>query len=287
MKNSRMGLKNAESEAPAETALEQGGGHARLACWSWNVNGLRSSLGKGLLEWVRFAEADVCLLQETRAFEKDLPAGIFESLGYHLALFPAQKPGYSGVGVLTRLPASDLRLKAGLGLQEFDLEGRWLEVQIPSHQLVLVSAYFPNSQREGQRLDYKIRFCDAALDRMKELRRQGFGVIVAGDFNIAHEERDLANPKANQKNAGFLPEERHWFGHMLGEGFLDTFRIFEPGSGHYTWWSQRKGVRERNIGWRIDYHVVSADLAERVRASKIVSQQMGSDHCPVQLHIDL
>lgn len=265
----------------------QGLGHAQLACGSWNVNGLRSSLSKGLLEWVRSSEADLCLLQETRAFESDLPCGIFESLGYRLVLCPACKPGYSGVGVLTRLPTRELTVTAGLGFQEFDEEGRWLEIQITSRQLVVVSAYFPNSQREGRRLEYKIRFCNAALDRMKELRRQGFGVIIAGDFNIAHEERDLANPKANQKNAGFLPDERRWFAHMLDEGFLDTFRIFEPGSGHYTWWSQRKGVRERNIGWRIDYHIVSANLAERVQASKIVSQQMGSDHCPVQLHIDL
>jgi exodeoxyribonuclease-3 len=272
-----------EDAPPAQARASAGG----VLCWSWNVNGLRSSITKGLLDWVRISGADLGLLQETRAFDKDVPIGAFESLGLRLHLCPAEKPGYSGVGLLTRLSASELGVSTGLGYDEFDREGRWLEVEMKSRKTVFVSAYFPNSQREGARLAYKLEFCSAALERMKALRRQGWGVVVAGDFNIAHEERDLANPRANQKNAGFLPEERCWFEQMIGEGFVDTFRIFEEGSGHYSWWSQRKGVRERNIGWRIDYHVVSDDLADRVRASKIVSEQMGSDHCPVTLHIDL
>ncbi len=262
---------------------------SELLSYSWNVNGLRSCLKKGFLDWLEECDGDVIMLQETRAFEKDLPLDAIREAGYLAAFNPAEKAGYSGVASFVHRrvakKADSLNWVHGFGKKEFDCEGRWLEAHLPEHSVAYISAYFPNSQREGVRLPYKLGFCKAALARMRELRREGTRVVLAGDLNIAHEERDLANPKTNQKNAGFLPEERAWFTSLLKAGYVDTFRMFESGNGHYTWWSQRAGVRERNIGWRIDYHVISEDLETGVIDSRIIPEQMGSDHCPIALRV--
>jgi exodeoxyribonuclease-3 len=239
------------------------------------------------LNVLRDSGADLFLLQETRAFPEDLDALTLSPDGYQAFFFPAAKAGYSGVGIYTRTHRVETEVVRGLGIDEFDREGRWLEVRIPAARLAVVTAYFPNSQREGMRLPYKIAFCRAALERLRLLEALGFGVVLAGDLNIAHQERDLANPKQNHSNPGFLPQERAWFDELAQAGFIDTFRLFEEGSGHYTWWSARPGVREKNIGWRIDYHVASRSLADRVKSSRIHSGILGSDHCPVSLDLAL
>lgn len=258
-----------------------------MRVFSWNVNGIRSAQKKGLLQFIANSDADLILLQETRAFPKDLDGGLVAPAGYLSEFFPAERPGYSGVAIYTRLPPEAVTMKHGLGFREFDIEGRWLEARLPERELVFVSAYFPNSQREGTRLSYKIDFCSAALERMRALEKSGLRVVLGGDINIAHQERDLANPAQNTRNAGFLPQERAWFGDLVAGGFVDTFRSFEQGNGHYSWWSSRPGVRERNIGWRLDYQIVSASLSPNVKGSRIHPDVLGSDHCPVSLNLDL
>ena len=262
-------------------------GSCPFRIYSWNVNGLRSASRKGFADVLAASEADLFLLQESRAFPEDLPVAIREPDHYEPTFFPAAKAGYSGVALYARRGLGALTVRRGLGIEDFDAEGRWLEAALEDRRLVVVSAYFPNSQREGARLPFKLAFCGAAHLRLQALVAEGWQVVLAGDINIAHEERDLANPKQNTGTPGFFPAERAWFTDLMGAGFCDTFRMFEAGSGHYTWWSSRPGVRECNIGWRIDYQVVSPGLAERVVGSRIHPGVLGSDHCPVSLDLQL
>lgn len=245
---------------------------------SWNVNGIRSCLRKGGDAWLRHCGADVICLQETRAFPEqvdlDLP-------GYDAYWNPAEKPGYSGVVILTR--REPLAVTAGLGIAELDGEGRVITAEFDD--LYVVSVYTPNSQNQLRRLDYREQRWDPAfLEHMRELDAHK-PVIFCGDLNVAHREIDLANPRSNRRNAGFTDEERAGFDSILATGFVDTFRVFEPGGGHYTWWSNRPGVRERNVGWRIDYVVVSAALRPRLAAAAIHPEVLGSDHCPVSVRL--
>lgn len=239
---------------------------------------------KGFVEWLRECDGDLVLLQETRVLPEQISSHDIEQVGYRIHWHPAERKGYSGVAILTRLPESTYRIVDGLGQPEFDAEGRFLALL--TGDIAYVSSYFPNSQAEGARLDYKLAFCDAVFRRLRDYESDGMGAVIGGDFNIAHSEIDLANPKQNVKNPGYLPEERAWMTRFLGEGFVDSFRLFEPGAGFYTWWSNRPGVRERNIGWRIDYHVVSDRIRTRVRSAGIHSDVMGSDHCPVSLVLE-
>lgn len=257
----------------------------RVRVASWNLNGIRAAAKNGFFNWLELLPADIVLLQEVRCADEDLQREWLEPFGYKGAWHAAQKKGYSGVGIYTRVPVDTQNIFVGLGNPEFDNEGRFLAVVVG--KVVYVSAYFPNSQRAGQRLPYKLAFCEAALKRMQEFRKQGLGVVIGGDFNIAHTAIDLANPKQNEKNAGYLPEERAWLTQFIQEGYIDSFRMFEQGGGHYTWWKQfPPGVRERNIGWRIDYHFVSEELRKNVCSAKIHSDVLGSDHCPVSLVLE-
>jgi exodeoxyribonuclease III len=266
----------------------------RLTVQSWNVNGIRSAHKKNFSEWLAGCESDVVMLQEVRASEKDIPAELMEPCGHHSYWHEAQKKGYSGVGILTKLPKTELNVIYGLGDHEFDSEGRVITlVWTPSvtlsstfKKLAFVSAYFPNSQTAGQRLGYKLNFCEKFRAHLNELEKQGCAVVAGGDFNIAHTEIDLTNPKQNEKNAGYLPEERQWLSKFLDSGYTDTFRMFEQKGGFYTWWSNRSGAREKNIGWRIDYHVVSANLLPKVESAKIHANVLGSDHCPVSVKLN-
>ena len=243
---------------------------------SWNVNGIRACLRKGGGVWLASCGADVICLQETRAMPEQ--AGLVLP-GYHTFWNPAAKPGYSGVAVLTR--AEPRTVAAGLGLPDLDREGRVLAVELDD--LYVVSVYTPNAQRELARLDLRTRVWDPAfLARMLDLAARK-PVVFCGDLNVSHREIDLANPQQNRRNAGFTDEERAGFDAIVAAGFVDTFREFEPGGGHYTWWSNRQGVRERNIGWRIDYVLISPALRPRLRAASIHADVFGSDHCPVSI----
>jgi exodeoxyribonuclease III len=250
---------------------------------SWNVNGLRAIIKKGFVDFLVSEKPDILALQEVKAEDKHISKSDFLELGYELNLFSAKKPGYSGVAVFVK-KGQDYDLVKGLGLKEFDDEGRSIELAF--NDFVFVNAYFPNSQAEGRRLDYKIAFCDAMKSHLDKLNKKGKHILLCGDYNIAHKEIDLTNPKANENSPGFLPEERAWMDKFLAKDYIDTFRIFTPEAGHYTWWSYRTNARSRNVGWRIDYHCVNKLMQSRIKKSYHNNDVMGSDHCPVTVIVD-
>ncbi len=254
-----------------------------MKVFSWNVNGIRACAKNGFFDWLGASNGDVVMLQEVRALEAQMNPEWMTAHGYFSQWFPAQKKGYSGVGIFTRKKLDEADIIRGLGKEEFDHEGRVLGVIVDG--VAYLSCYFPNSQEAGARLGFKLAFCDALLAKAKELERAGVPVVIGGDFNIAHQPIDLENPKQNEKNPGYLPAEREWFTKFLGEGYADTFRMFETAGGQYTWWSNRFNARARNVGWRIDYHCVSESLKSRVKSAAIHPSVMGSDHCPVELEL--
>ncbi|MCP4007216.1 MAG: exodeoxyribonuclease III [bacterium] len=252
-----------------------------MKLFSWNVNGIRSVQRKGFLEWFEAQKPDIVCVQETKAQPHQLSEELLNPLGYHASWFSAEKKGYSGVATFSR--REPLSVRKGMGNRLADREGRVLISEFP--ELTLINAYFPNSQREHTRLDFKLSFCHSMMRLMNKMRREGRHVALCGDFNIAHREIDLTNSKQNRNSAGFLPQERAWMDRLLKNGYVDSFRHFCDEPGHYTWWSQRLGVRERNIGWRLDYFATNPELVDRYRAARIQPQVKGSDHCPVVLEL--
>jgi len=248
---------------------------------SWNVNGLRAADKKGFLPWLMKASPDVLCLQETKLQEDQLSEELAAPAGYHAYWRSAVRKGYSGVGVYTKKKPKSA---GGLGEAKFDDEGRVLVLEF--EDFVLVNAYFPNSQDEGARLDYKLEFCDSILAFGKKIVAEGRNFAICGDFNIAHKPIDLAHPKANEKNPGYLPEERAWMDAFTSSGFADTFRMFHPEPGRYSWWSYRFKAREKNVGWRIDYHCVNDGFKAKVADADILQDVQGSDHCPVSMLVD-
>lgn len=249
---------------------------------SWNVNGVRAALKKGLSEFLDKSDADVVCLQETKAHPGDVQHVSWPK-GYDVLWNSAVKKGYSGTAILTRVKPKNVR--NGIGLSAHDAEGRVLAVEFPDFWLVDV--YQPNSQRGLTRLDYRVTKWDPAFRAyLKKLQSKGKPALFCGDLNVAHTDIDLANPRTNRRNAGFTDEERHSFGRLLEGGFVDTFREFEKGPGHYSWWSQMSDCRARNIGWRVDYFVAAEKLRPALRRAWISPGQMGSDHCPVGLELD-
>ena len=252
---------------------------------SWNVNGLRACARKGFLRWLGASGADFVALQEVRALPDDLPPRLCAPPGFHAHFAPAERRGYSGVAVLSRRPPD--RVETSLVSPSFDREGRLLIAHYG--RLALASVYVPKGSgvmRDNSRVPYKLAFSRALLERLEKLRRGGRRVLVMGDFNTAHREIDLARPRSNQKTSGFLPEEREEFSRWIAAGWVDTFRRFEPGPGHYTWWSQRFGVRAKNIGWRIDYVLASPAAMRFVKGAFVLPQVRGSDHCPTGVEVD-
>ena len=254
---------------------------------SWNVNGIRAVEKKGFVDWVAAESPDILCLQETKAHPDQLSAelmapcdrsgGVYKSYWAH-----AQKAGYSGAAIYSRTEPLEVRR---LGVREFDDEGRVLIADYPTFSLI--NAYFPNSQDLGARLPYKLAFCDAILEKCRELVASGRSIVLCGDYNIAHTAIDLARPKANEESPGYLPEERAWMDTFTASGFADTFRRFHPGmKDQYSWWSYRMKAREKNIGWRIDYHCVDEAFMQRVKSSIIRPDVQGSDHCPVEIVLD-
>lgn len=247
---------------------------------SWNVNGLRAAMGKGFMDTFAQLDADAFCLNETKLqpgqIELDLP-------GYHQYWNSAEKKGYSGVAVFTR--QEPLSVRYGIGVDEFDHEGRVLTLEMP--QFYLVSCYTPNSQDGLKRLEYRMRWEDAFLSYLKSLEREK-PVVLCGDLNVAHQEIDIKNPKSNRMNAGFTDQEREKMTRLINAGFVDTFRALHPDeTGAYSWWSYRFHARENNAGWRIDYFIVSESLREHVREAAIYPEIFGSDHCPVELVLDI
>ncbi len=246
---------------------------------SWNVNGLRACLKKGFVEFAAGSGADVICLQEVRALpdqvELDIP-------GYTMIWNPALKRGYSGTAFLTR--RTPRAVFPGMGLAEHDTEGRVLTAEF--EDFFLVTVYTPNAKRELIRLPYREKEWDTSFLKFVRKLEKKKPVVFCGDLNVSHKEIDLANPKSNRRNAGFTDEERAGFDRMVKAGFIDTFREFETGGGHYSWWSNRPGVRERNVGWRLDYFLISSVLRPRLIGASILAKVLGSDHCPVVVELD-
>ena len=250
---------------------------------SWNVNGIRAAIRNGFFDWLDKDRADIVCLQEVKA-RKEQVDGQFDHLyNYQTFWNAARRPGYSGVATLTTL--QPLRTEYGFGIEEFDLEGRVILQEFES--FYLYNIYFPNGQRDQERLDYKMRFYDAYLEKVEELRKTGKAVIMCGDVNTAHKEIDLKNPKANEKTSGFLPIERAWMDKLVAQGYVDTFRMFHDEPEQYSWWTYRFGARKRNAGWRIDYFFIDEEHKHLVKDAFIHQHVTGSDHCPVGIELVL
>lgn len=245
---------------------------------SWNVNGMRSVLKKGFLDFLAESGPDVLCVQESRALPDDIPAASREPKGYTSIWTPARKRGYAGVAAYVKKEPLSVSV---LGKAEFDDEGRVQVLEYADYSII--NAYYPNSQPERKRIDYKLRFCGAIKRLANKLVKSGQHVVLCGDYNIAHTEIDLARPKQNEDNPGYTVEERDAMTKFLKAGYVDTFRHGNPDPGHYTWWSYRSGARAKNIGWRIDYHCVNRDFLDRVKKTVILDKVTGSDHCPVEL----
>ena len=245
---------------------------------SWNVNGLRACAGKGFGDIFKDLDADLFSLQETKLQEGQIDMA-FD--GYRSFWNYAEKKGYSGTAVFTRKDPLDVIY--GIGEEEHDHEGRVISLEFPDYWYV--TCYTPNAQDELKRLDYRMQWEDAFLAHLKRLEEKK-PVIFCGDLNVAHQEIDLKNPKTNRRNPGFTDEERGKFSALLAAGFIDTFRYFHPDKVEYSWWSYRFKAREKNVGWRIDYYVVSEALKDRLLSAAIHTEIYGSDHCPVELVIE-
>lgn len=276
--------------ATTQKAAKPGRGRGRpkdetVRVFSWNVNGIRSAVTKGFLDWLAQSGGDIVGLQEVRASVDAIPRELVGLPDYHQHWVAAAREGYSGVGLLSR-PKPDA-VETSLGETRFDDEGRLQLARFG--RLVIANGYFPNGsgqERDNGRVPYKLDWYRALFERIEALRRDGLHVLVLGDFNTAHREIDLARPRENRKTSGFLPQECEELDRWIGAGWVDTFRAFESGPGHYSWWSQRFGVRAKNIGWRIDYVLASPEAMTFVRDAFIHPHVMGSDHCPIGVELD-
>jgi exodeoxyribonuclease-3 len=258
---------------------------ATFSIASWNVNGLRAVAKKGFLDWLRATQAEVVGVQEVRAPIEEIPEALRSPEGWHTRFAAAQRKGYSGVGLFARTQPE--RIDVGVGEPRFDAEGRVVMARFG--KLLVVNGYFPNGngkERDNSRVPFKLDFYRHLFGVLDESMKRGERIVVMGDFNTAHTELDLARPKQNEKTSGFLLEERQELSRWLDAGWIDSFRCFEKGPGHYSWWSQRQGARARNVGWRIDYMLVSPGAAAFLCGAGIERDVLGSDHCPITLTLD-
>jgi len=249
----------------------------------WNINGIRAAEKKGFLDWLQGVSPDILCLQETKAQLGEISQELQQPPGYYTYWDFPERKGYSGVATFTK--EKPIKVENGFGIKHFDIEGRVIITQYP--EFTLFNIYFPNGKMSEERLKYKMDFYDAFLDFVDPIKARGEKLIICGDFNTAHKEIDLARPKENENVSGFLPMERAWMDTFVAHGFIDTFRHFNKEPEHYTWWSLRTRARERNIGWRLDYFFVTENLLGSVTEASILSDVIGSDHCPVGIRLQL
>lgn len=249
---------------------------------SWNINGLRSIEKKGFIKWLYKEQPDIIGLQEIKAKADQLSGELLAPDGYYAYFNSALRPGYSGTAIYSKEKPKSI--KTGFDIHRFDSEGRILEADYG--KFVFLNIYFPNGKSGPERLKYKLEFYDAALDYFDSLVKQGKKLIITGDYNTAHKEIDLARPKDNEFISGFLAIERAWLDKLVAHGYIDCFREFNKEPNHYTWWSQRSGARQRNVGWRIDYFFISKNFRAHLKNCYHLTEIPGSDHCPIVLEVD-
>ena len=248
---------------------------------SWNVNGVRAVVKKGFLDWLDQEQPDILCLQETKAHIDQLAAEILTDHGYHTFWHSGERRGYSGVATFCK--EEPLYVQEGLGIERYDAEGR---VLLTEHEnFLLYNIYFPNGQKDDERLQYKLDFYNDLLPIINEQVESGNNVVVTGDWNTAHHPIDLARPKQNVNTSGFMSIEREKLDMYVENGWIDTFRLFHPEGDRYSWWTYRFGARERNVGWRIDYYFVNEGFVDNVEDADIHDEVVGSDHCPVSLEL--
>lgn len=257
-------------------------GRARtLKIYSWNVNGIRSIEGKGFAEWLQAQQPDILCLQETKAEIQQLSDKIVQPPGYTSYWNSGLRKGYSGVA--TYVKNTPRKIYTGIGIERFDNEGRILITEYDD--FTLLNIYFPNGQMNEERLQYKLEFYEALIEYGEELKKKQPRLILCGDFNTAHREIDLKNPKANAKRSGFLPSEREMLDKFLAHGYIDVFRYLYPDKVQYSWWSYRMQAREKNVGWRIDYFYATKNLIDGILDCVIIDSVTGSDHCPIGIYL--
>ncbi|MBV2228740.1 MULTISPECIES: exodeoxyribonuclease III [unclassified Sphingobacterium] len=250
---------------------------------TYNVNGIRAALKKGWLDWFKAESPDVICIQEIKATPDQVPELVLlEEMGYEHYWYPAQKKGYSGTAIFTRITPN--HIEYGCGHEDYDFEGRVIRADFDKASVM--SVYFPSGTTGDVRQDFKYKFLDDFQLYSNDLLKEKPKLVVCGDFNICHRAIDIHNPKSNANSSGFLPAEREWMENFINSGYTDSFRHLNPDPHHYTWWSYRAGARGRNLGWRIDYNMVSNDLKDSIKSSRILSQAVHSDHCPVELILD-
>ena len=248
---------------------------------TYNINGIRAALRKGLDEWLKSTDPDVICLQEIKAREEQFDSSVFTNLGYHCYWYSAQKPGYSGTAILSK--EKPIKVTYGMNHENYDNEGRVMRVDFETYSVI--SVYMPSGSSGDSRQAFKMTFLEDFHQYISELIQQIPNLIIAGDYNICHKAIDIHNPQRNQKTSGFLPEEREWLSSFIGLGFIDTFRHFNQEPHQYSWWSYRANARAKNLGWRIDYLLATQSMESRLNRAAILSQAIHSDHCPVLIEL--
>ncbi|NDV67994.1 exodeoxyribonuclease III [Dysgonomonas sp. 25] len=249
---------------------------------SYNVNGIRAAVNKGLYQWIEDECPDILCLQEIKATEDQIDVLTIQSLGYHYYFHPAEKKGYSGVGILTKRKPDHIDI--GMKTDLYDREGRVLRVDYGD--MTVVCVYIPSGTMGDVRQDFKMQFLADFTKFINELKKERPQLLICGDYNICHKPIDINHPEKHLKSSGFLPEERQWFDEFIASGMVDTFREYDQSPEKYSWWSYRSNAREKNLGWRIDYHIITEDARHRLKGASILSEVAFSDHCPVVVEMD-
>ena len=249
---------------------------------SYNVNGIRAALRKGLDEWLQAVDVEIVCLQEIKAKEEQIDISVFKDLGYDCFWHSAQKPGYSGTAILSKIKPD--HVEYGTGIEAYDYEGRIIRADYGD--ISVISVYMPSGSSGDERQVFKMQFLADFQNYIYELKKNRPKLIISGDYNICHKSIDIHNPQRNQKTSGFLPEERAWFSEFVECGFVDTFRHFNTDPHNYSWWSYRANARAKNLGWRIDYHMATDNLRKQLKRAAILPEAKHSDHCPILLELD-
>ncbi|MEI6815593.1 MAG: exodeoxyribonuclease III [Bacteroidota bacterium] len=249
---------------------------------TYNVNGIRSALSKGWMEWIAAVNPDIICLQEIKAHPEQLDLNVFEDAGYHHFWFPAEKKGYSGTAILSKSKPD--HVEYGCGIKDYDFEGRVIRADFGD--VSVMSVYMPSGTTGDIRQTFKYKWLDDFQNYIDELKKKRPKLIIGGDYNICHRAIDIHNPVSNANSSGFLPEERAWMEQFINNGFIDSFRHFNKEPHHYTWWSFRAGSRDKNLGWRIDYQLVSQALEKQLKRAVILPEAKHSDHCPMLIEVD-